>query len=121
MPIKDSNITAINAVWNDDMEEAPENKENDLDQNSELFKSGPRLQVQVSLDRNQVTVEFPTLYKVDKDGERTQAISITVDYFNDMIRIFHNDEEMLLEIPWDESKQVMVVPSVKKLISERGV
>jgi hypothetical protein len=74
-----------------------------------------------SLDRNQVTVEFPTLYKVDKDGERTQAISITVDYFNDMIRIFHNDEEMLLEIPWDESKQVMVVPSVKKLINERGV
>ena len=120
MPVKDSNLIAINHVLSDDMDGALQNPENDLNPDPNLFESGPKLPVKIMLNRGQVTIEFPTLFKIDDDREKTETISISVDYFNDMIRIFHNDNDMLTEIPYDDTKQVMLVPYVKKLISESG-
>lgn len=130
MPIRDSNITTINHHFHDDVRDAVDNPENDIDTSLDLFKSGPDIPVKIFITSGSISIEFPTLFKksddTNNDGDENyisldDRISITIDYFGDKLRVFHNNSTMLNNPQsFNEQKEVMIIPSVQKFIEENG-
>ena len=133
MPVKDSNIKTINHVFHDDMVDALKQKENDLHFDQRLSEFGPDVPVKLFITHGSISIEFPTLTRHIKDEIEVEAdlnknsisldgrISITIDYFGDKLRIFHNTVDTLgNDENYDQQFEILVVPSVKKLIEENG-
>lgn len=128
MPVKDSNTTTINHVFHDDMVDAHKLRENDIKHDPRFDNFGPDLPVKIFINKGSISLEFPSLSRkvVENEGDEnyislSDRISITIDYFGDKLRIYHNTAEMLKDgIPYDEQAEILIIPSIKNFVEENG-
>jgi hypothetical protein len=114
----------LNVVLTDDADNHKDVLKKEGMDSTEEFKSGIDIAVKVTVGKGQIYIDFPTvlkeiIYGSDPQDHDTEPLSITIDYFNDTIKVIHNGSQIMTGEGFDDNEVVEIVKSVSSYVEKK--
>ena len=114
----------LNVVLTDDADNHRDLFKKEGIDSEEEFKSGLNLDVKISVGKGSIYIDFPTvlkeiIYGADPQDHDTEPLSITIDYFNNDIKVVHNGSQIMTSEGFDDNEVIEIVKSVSNYIEKK--